>query len=37
MYNRYVDGLGTWAPEVKEAYDESGKRLAQEGYVVSLK
>jgi uncharacterized peroxidase-related enzyme len=37
MYNRYVDGLGTWAPEEKEAYDESGKRLAQEGYISSLK
>lgn len=32
MYNRYVDGLGTWAPEEKEAYDETGKRLANEGY-----
>lgn len=32
MYNRYVDGLGTWAPEEKEAYDETGKRLAHEGY-----
>ena len=33
MYNRYVDGLGTWAPEEKEAYDESGKQLAKEGYL----
>lgn len=33
MFNRYVDGLGTWAPEEKEAYDESGKRLAHQGYV----
>lgn len=32
MYNRYVDGLGTWAPEEKEAYDETGKRLAEVGY-----
>ncbi len=32
MYNRYVDGLGTWAPEEKEAYDETGRRLAKEGY-----
>lgn len=32
MYNRYVDGLGTWAPEEKEAYDETGKRLAEIGY-----
>lgn len=36
MYNRYVDGLGTWAPEEKEAYDESGKRLAKVGYVDSV-
>jgi uncharacterized peroxidase-related enzyme len=33
MYNRYVDGLGTWAPEKKEDYDESGRRLAAEGYM----
>lgn len=33
MYNRYVDGLGTWAPEDKEAYDDTGKRLAEVGYT----
>lgn len=33
MYNRYVDGLGTWAPEEKEAYDDIGKVLSREGYV----
>ena len=33
MYNRYVDGLGTWAPEEKEAYDETGERLAKQGYL----
>lgn len=32
MYNRYVDGLGTWAPDEKEAYNETGKKLAHEGY-----
>ncbi|MGM0506607.1 MAG: carboxymuconolactone decarboxylase family protein [Bacteroidota bacterium] len=32
MYNRYVDGLGTWAPKENEAYDETGRRLAKEGY-----
>ena len=32
MYNRYVDGLGTWAPEEKEAYDEMGEKMAKEGY-----
>lgn len=36
MFNRYVDGLGTWAPEEKEAYNESGKRLAEVGYKDSL-
>ncbi|MCB0713612.1 MAG: peroxidase-related enzyme [Ignavibacteriae bacterium] len=32
MYNRYVDGLGTWSPKEKEAYRESGERLAKYGY-----
>lgn len=36
MYNRYVDGLGTWAPEDKEAYNETGKMLAKEGYLDSI-
>jgi len=34
MYNRYADGLGTWAPEEKEAYIEMGKQLALDGYVA---
>lgn len=34
MYNRYVDGLGTWAPKEKEAYNEMGRRLAHEGYLI---
>jgi alkylhydroperoxidase family enzyme len=33
MFNRYVDGLGTWAPKEPTHYEESGKRLANEGYV----
>jgi alkylhydroperoxidase family enzyme len=33
MFNRYVDGLGTWAPEDPAHYQESGIRLAQQGYV----
>lgn len=33
MYNRYVDGLGTWAPEEKEAYNDMGKLMATEGYT----
>lgn len=36
MYNRYVDGLGTWAPEEDEAYDETGRMLAHEGYLNSI-
>jgi uncharacterized peroxidase-related enzyme len=32
MYNRYVDGLGTWAPEPTEAYGAMGERMAAEGY-----
>jgi uncharacterized peroxidase-related enzyme len=33
MFNRYVDGLGTWAPRDPAAYEESGLRLANDGYV----
>lgn len=33
MYNRYVDGLGTWAPPGNEPYREMGRRLAEVGYV----
>jgi uncharacterized peroxidase-related enzyme len=36
MYNRYVDGLGTWAPEEDEAYDETGRMLAHEGYLNAV-
>ena len=32
MYNRYVDGLGTWAPEPNAAYAEMGQRMAHVGY-----
>lgn len=32
MYNRYVDGLGTWAPQNNEAYKEMGERMAYVGY-----
>jgi uncharacterized peroxidase-related enzyme len=38
MYNRYVDGLATWAPKDNPAlYREQGARLAREGYVNSTK
>ena len=33
MFNRYVEGLGTWAPQDPAAYVESGVRLAEQGYV----
>jgi uncharacterized peroxidase-related enzyme len=33
MFNRYVDGLATWTPVGPEAYDEMGRRMANEGYV----
>ena len=33
MYNRYVDGLGTWAPEEPAMYDQHGAELASNGYV----
>jgi uncharacterized peroxidase-related enzyme len=35
MYNRYVDGLATWAPTDPEVYRANGKRLAEQGYVMS--
>jgi uncharacterized peroxidase-related enzyme len=35
MYNRYVDGLATWAPNDPEIYRRNGKRLAEQGYVAS--
>lgn len=35
MFNRYVDGLGTYAPpEGDRVYLETGKRLATEGYIA---
>lgn len=36
MYNRYVDGLGTWTPEPREAFKEMGEMLAHEGYMASM-
>jgi uncharacterized peroxidase-related enzyme len=32
MYNRYVDGLGTWQPHDDSMYEQMGKHLASEGY-----
>jgi uncharacterized peroxidase-related enzyme len=33
MFNRYVDGHGTWAPKENEAYRQMGERMAFEGYI----
>ena len=33
MFNRYVDGLGTSAPEDREYYVKRGKQRAEEGYL----
>jgi len=33
MYNRYVDGLGTWQPENPQVYAQMGQHLAQHGYL----
>ena len=32
MFNRYVDGLGTYAPRDPAAYEEIGCRIAAKGY-----
>lgn len=37
MFNRYVDGLGTWQPHDDAMYRERGKRVAREGYVTVSK
>lgn len=36
MFNRYVDGLGTWRPEPNEAYVPTGEMLAFKGYLDSV-
>lgn len=33
MFNRYVDGLGTWAPQDREIYIQRGPKRAEEGYA----
>jgi uncharacterized peroxidase-related enzyme len=37
MFNRYVDGLATWAPRDAAVYDEIGAQLASRGYVHSIR
>jgi uncharacterized peroxidase-related enzyme len=32
MFNRYVDGLGTWQPHDEAMYAQMGEHLASEGY-----
>lgn len=33
MYNRYVDGLGTWAPRDLDLYRQMGAVMAEQGYI----
>ncbi len=33
MFNRYVDGLGTFQPDDEAMYRERGKKVARDGYV----
>lgn len=33
MFNRYVEGLATWAPRDQDLYDRTGAMLANEGYL----
>jgi uncharacterized peroxidase-related enzyme len=34
MYNRYVDGLATWAPKDQEFYRQRAAKVATEGYIA---
>ncbi len=33
MFNRYVDGLNTWAPQDRQVYVDRAKMRAEEGYA----
>ena len=33
MFNRYVDGLNTWAPQDRQLYVERAKMRADDGYA----
>lgn len=35
MYNRYVDGLGTWQPDDPAMYQQMGRRMAESGYAAA--
>jgi uncharacterized peroxidase-related enzyme len=34
MFNRYVDGLDTWAPQEKDFYTSRAKQIADAGYTI---
>lgn len=34
MFNRYVDGLGTWAPADRQDYLPAGRRIVDQGYLT---
>ena len=34
MFNRYVDGLGTWQPDAPAMYGQMGQHLARDGYTA---
>ena len=36
MFNRYVDGLATWAPEDRQFYINRAPQRAMEGYQSSV-
>jgi uncharacterized peroxidase-related enzyme len=36
MFNRYVDGLGTWAPEDRQFYVNRAPMRAEQGYIGSV-
>jgi uncharacterized peroxidase-related enzyme len=37
MFNRYVDGLATWAPHDSGLYEQIGEKLATTGYLNSIR
>jgi len=36
MFNRYVDGLGTLAPDNPDRYAQSARRIVDQGYIGSV-
>jgi hypothetical protein len=36
MFNRYVDGLATWAPTDPAAYEGIGRRIVDHGYLAPM-